>query len=123
MCFALRFLTSLEVETVFPSSLLVTVVLFLKLAITVFLLETLIRVNTLAMLLLKAFYVKKFLLTLILDNLETAVPLTLENLIVCNSSLNFLSSPFNSSRDLFFNCVVEIPFILNISIKIINFLY
>jgi len=53
MCLALRILTSLEVEVFFPSSPLVTVTLFLKLAITVLLLEILIRVKTLAMLLLK----------------------------------------------------------------------
>lgn len=55
ICLDLRTLTSLEVEVFFPSSPLVTVTLFLKLAITVALLETLIRVKTLAMLLLKAY--------------------------------------------------------------------
>lgn len=58
MCLDLRILTSLEVETLFPSSPWETVVLFLKLAITVFLFEMLIRVKTLAMLLLKAFILK-----------------------------------------------------------------
>jgi len=55
MCLFLRVLTSLVAETFFPSSPLETVVLFLKLAITVFLLEMLMRVKALAMLLLKAY--------------------------------------------------------------------
>jgi len=54
ICLDLRFLTSTVWETLFPFSL-EKVVLFLKPAITVFLLETLMRVKALAMLLLKAF--------------------------------------------------------------------
>jgi hypothetical protein len=55
MCLFLRVLTSLVAEIFFPSAPWETVVLFLKLAITVFLLEMLMRVKALAMLLLKAY--------------------------------------------------------------------
>jgi hypothetical protein len=55
MCLDFKILTSLEEVVFCPSAPWVTVVLFLKLAMTVFLLEMLIRVKTLAMLLLKAY--------------------------------------------------------------------
>jgi hypothetical protein len=57
MCLDLRILTSLEVVVFFPSSPFETVTFFLKLEITVFLLEMLIRVKILAMLLLKAYLI------------------------------------------------------------------
>ena len=61
------------------------------------------------------------MLTLILESLATAVPLTLVNLIVCNSSLNFFNSETISSLLLFLYSLALVPLgMLYIYIKIIK---
>ena len=87
-----KFLTCLsKTEVVFPSAT-DSVYLFLSPSMTLVFLLLLITVRTLAI---------DFLRVLIFERLATAVPETLVNLMLCSSSLCFLSSVSNSSEFLF----------------------